>query len=375
MDINPKVKKAVRNLVFREFFLGAMALGMPVSRKDEIKTMATDGANMYYCDEFVNKLTQAEVTGVTAHEVLHKFFKHHLRKGHRDHMLWNIACDLAINPLLKDMGFTLPNDALHIEEYKGMSAEEIFDKMQKDGRVKKISVCAWGGVEEPKNEDGSAKSKAELDAVGREDDIQIQGAYASAKAQGHVPQFVEQWMTEFRDPKLDYKERLPFYVSGGRAPSDYTMKRFNRKMYGLHGMILPTLQDIHAGTVAIFIDTSGSVSDEELKQFLGEVDACHKQCRPEELIVVQCDADVSQVDRFYPEDDIVAVKVKGRGGTSFIPPFKWLEREGIEPDTVIYLTDLCCDSFPNEPSYPVLWVSTRKGTAPFGEIVYIDVNE
>jgi predicted metal-dependent peptidase len=64
---------------------------------------------------------------------------------------------------------------------------------------------------------------------------------------------------------------------------------------------------------------------------------------------------------------------KGGGGTDFRPVFEWVEESQTEPACLIYLTDLCCHSYPAPPDYPVLWVTESRRTAPFGETVRICV--
>jgi predicted metal-dependent peptidase len=74
-------------------------------------------------------------------------------------------------------------------------------------------------------------------------------------------------------------------------------------------------------------------------------------------------------------DDLADIRVKGapgRGGTSFHPPFAYLDEEGIVPDTMIYLTDMM-GAFPEEPRYPTVWCATSDIKAPFGETVRVKV--
>jgi hypothetical protein len=54
-------------------------------------------------------------------------------------------------------------------------------------------------------------------------------------------------------------------------------------------------------------------------------------------------------------------------------PFKWVEENGIDPKCLVYLTDLCCHSFPDAPEYPVLWVTDSPKTATFGETLRIRI--
>jgi len=76
------------------------------------------------------------------------------------------------------------------------------------------------------------------------------------------------------------------------------------------------------------------------------------------------------VEEFRPSEPIQLCP-NGGGGTDFVPPFKWVEENGIEPKCLIYLTDLCCDSFPPAPDSPVLWATESGRAAPFGETVTI----
>ena len=95
-------------------------------------TMATDGSSIFWNRAFVDSITEQEVVGVFAHEVLHILFKHALRIRGRVHQTWNIACDYAINHILKRGGFTLPEGALFKDEYSTFTAETIYNKIRED---------------------------------------------------------------------------------------------------------------------------------------------------------------------------------------------------------------------------------------------------
>jgi predicted metal-dependent peptidase len=84
--------------------------------------------------------------------------------------------------------------------------------------------------------------------------------------------------------------------------------------------------------------------------------------------VVYFDSEVSHYES-YGADDELDIKPHGGGGTAFSPVFEYMLEHNIEPVAVVFLTDLCCNDFGDEPSCPVLWVSTDEGTAPFGEVV------
>jgi|ERR1700694_4557922 len=79
---------------------------------------------------------------------------------------------------------------------------------------------------------------------------------------------------------------------------------------------------------------------------------------------------VQSVQEFGPSDPIT-LEPKGGGGTDFRPVFDWVEANDIRPACLIYLTDLCCSSYPALPDYPVLWVTDSRRAAPFGETLQI----
>jgi predicted metal-dependent peptidase len=86
--------------------------------------------------------------------------------------------------------------------------------------------------------------------------------------------------------------------------------------------------------------------------------------------VVYCDAAVQSFQEFGPSKPI-ELEPKGGGGTDFRPVFEWVNENQIAPVCLIYLTDLCCHSYPAIPEYPVLWVTDSRRTAPFGQTVRI----
>jgi predicted metal-dependent peptidase len=122
--------------------------------------------------------------------------------------------------------------------------------------------------------------------------------------------------------------------------------------------------------IVIAVDTSGSIGVEELQQFAGEITAIADEMQPDRIYVVYCDACVQAVQEFVLPESVV-LSPKGGGGTDFRPPFQWVEQQQLVPACLIYLTDLCCRSYPDPPEYPLLWVTDSQRTAPFGETLRI----
>ena len=155
-------------------------------------------------------------------------------------------------------------------------------------------------------------------------------------------------------------------------PCDYRWTPPNRRCIA-SGLYLPSVERRGLGEIVIAVDTSGSIGKIELEQFSGEISAISEEAQPESVHVVYCDAAVQSTQEFGPSEP-VRVEPRGGGGTDFRPAFDWVSENNIAPVCFIYLTDLCCHSYPEAPEYPVLWVTDSRRTAPFGETLRINLD-
>lgn len=114
-------------LVMREMFFGVLAGRLKVTSRPDVETMATDGIHLFFAPAYVSTLTDDELLGVVLHEILHCAMQHFARIGDRDLPEFNVAADLAINPIIVDMGYVLPAGALLETRFRNLSAEEIYD--------------------------------------------------------------------------------------------------------------------------------------------------------------------------------------------------------------------------------------------------------
>jgi predicted metal-dependent peptidase len=423
--LSRKLTRARTQLLLNQPFFGTLCLRLKLTA-GAVPTMATDGRRIVYDPAFVNSLQPAELEAVLAHEVLHCALGHHCRRGQRDPRLWNEAADLAINPLLVANGFSLPAGALIDPAFNNLSAEEIYARLvqrndgssnspaaqspqpqgasagaatpqqespsqqppesgsgdqsvpQQDGSAETGSAgtafprpAGFGEVLDATEEDGKPASQAEKSRQQQEWNIAADQAIRSAKACGHEPANLDRPLSESRETKQDWRTILRDFIAA-RTLSDYRWSPPNRR-YVASGLYLPSVERTGLGTIVIGVDTSGSIGEEELEQFAGEISAISDEAGPEAIHVVYCDAAVQSSQQFGPSEPI-DLEPKGGGGTNFRPVFEWVEENGIVPVCLIYLTDLCCHSYPRVPEYPVLWVTDSRRTAPFGETVRISVN-
>jgi len=370
MKAKDQLSKARAGLVLDHPFFGSLALRLELVEdpgNPNNPTAMTNGKVIRYNPEYVERLSLEETKGLVCHEIMHCANQHHIRRDNRKKGQWNIACDYAINPLIEGCGMTLPGHPLKDPQFSDMSAEQIHAKLPvDDGEGDDPGGC--GGVEDAPGKDDSPPSADEKEQAGQEWKVAMAQAATQAKAIGDLPGMLERLVAELLEPVLDWRELLRRFVDTN-ARNDYQWFPPNRR-YIHAGLILPSLRSQELKNVVMAMDTSGSISDDDLAAFESEVRAIIQDYRANTK-VIYCDMEVQNVEEF-DADSPVELHPKGGGGTDFCPPFKHIEESGEYPVCMIYQTDGCCESFPEDPPYPVLWVLTRKNerfNPPFGEVV------
>ena len=202
-------------------------------------------------------------------------------------------------------------------------------------------------------------------------------ALSLAKAQGKAPGAVEETIRDAHTSTLDWRTLLRRYMTDA-ARSDYSWSLPNRRFID-SGLYLPSIRSEGIDTVAVIIDTSGSVDAQALAAFWTEVREIATELQPESVIVLQVDAALQDAAEYAPGDLPEQIAIKGRGGTDFRPGFAWLEEQGTAPSLCLYFTDMDCDRYPDmEPLYPLLWCDWSVGTGlwrqppPWGEHIRIN---
>lgn len=353
----------------RSAFFACLALRLKPVASWDVPTMATDGKALEYNPAFVLGLAPDELLGVVAHEAMHCALGHHARRGARDPSRWNVACDLAVNGILVGAGFTLPKTRLmagegaHAGLPPGKAAEEYYGlpPQPPDGQPDDPDPGGCGAVKDPGSPADAADQQAQWDAA-------VAQAERAAAARGELPAALARSVADVLHPPADWRAVLREFVSA-TARNDYSWSRPNRRFVA-RGLYLPGLRSEELGEVVVAVDTSGSVGAAELAVFGGELDAMLGAFDCTATIVYH-DAAVTHVQSWTPADGPLVLEPKGGGGTSHVPVFEWLDREGKEPTCVVCLTDLDTE-FPDQPpAVPVLWgvVGGNTSTPPFGRAV------
>lgn len=396
MTPEQKMEKARTILILDHYFFGHLTMKLSLSEDATARTAWTDGKQLVYAPEFIEKLTLQQCVAINAHEVMHCAMGHFWRGDGKELKKWNVACDYEINGLLLKENFELPAGVLHNPAFDGLSAEEIYHKLPDDlggkggkgkgGKGKGETLKGGTGVpgqnesesdnddpDDPDNFDpgkcggvkpqnGSKSEKKESEANWKASTAQ---AAQMAKKQGLLPAHLAIPIKEVVDPPLPWFVLLRDFVEK-TARNDYNFLRPNRR-YVSGGIILPSLISEELPEVCIIVDTSGSTNDiqgEFAKEASGVLSAYRTRIR-----LIFCDAKVHKEEVYSTDELPIKLKPIGGGGTSFVPAFDYVAKKGYTPSCIIYLTDLY-GTFPKqEPEYPVMWVTPNDEKAPFGQTV------
>lgn len=394
-----KLKKAkisiMRNPKFA-FWSGIMMVGK-TSLSDDIPTAATDGRDEFYGREFVKKLPDKQLCFVVLHENMHKGLRHLTtwRKLYDENpMLANMACDHVINLMIVDMDPTgefieFPKDekgekmGCYDPQYKGMTAKQVFDLLKQKQKNGDLPQDGGGqqGFDEHDWKGAKELSAAEKQELEKEIDRAIrQGMIAQQKSIGKGGADLHRELGDLLEPQIDWRDLMREFVKSiCNARDTSSWRRVNRRFLGAD-TYMPTMIGERVGSIAIGIDTSGSISSHEINRFLSEVKSIADDVRPERIDLIYWDARVA-AHEVYDEYDIpnlvTSTKPKGGGGTDPRPMMNYLKKEKIEPECIVMLTDGYVPAWGDEWNAPIMWVitesrhSSNKIVAPVGKTVHI----
>ena len=397
MEQLDRIKQARVWLTARVPFLGYLSLRLRprlANPQDGVPTagVAPDGTLVVNAD-FVATLTDPQIRGLLAHEILHPALEFWLRKGNRDQFGFNIAQDYAINLIIKDFaaqvgaGLELPPKGLLDEQYRDMSAEEIYAKLPR----KKNPKGGQKGDEFGDDADGHADCRGDLaeteqgrdaargdGAAQREMEktwrIAVEAAAQSHEQQsrGSLPGSIQRIVDEIRDPKVSWQIVLGQWIGENAGKDDATYMRPSRRSESA-GSILAGVRKTGLPDVTILWDTSGSMNGtagEILAEVASIVDDLGLTVR-----LISCDcaihADVDGIDT----TEKVIPNIKGGGGSDFNPAFDRLRSEG-NSSVVVAFTDgyIGTPRMQPETLKGVLWVLTQNGIRPaaWGQAIKLD---
>jgi predicted metal-dependent peptidase len=380
-----RLHKATTDIIGDMEFI-ALAGVLMIGKKqvvDGLPTAATNGRDEFYGREFVDSLNDPELRYLMLHECYHKMYQHLTTwKGLHDinHGLANAACDYVINIKLDDSDagkrkwITMPKQGLVDEQYRGMDAKQVFDKLIADGKQDQFSQGEGTGIDSHDWDGAQQLSKEEADALKKDiDDAIRQGAIMAGKAgSGGLRD-----MVELLEPKKDWRELLREFISTSCSGKDYsTWRKPNRRYVGIN-MLMPSSISESMGEIIVAIDTSGSIGSEELAHFLGEVKGICDTVKPSVVRVLYWDTAVC-ADEEYAQDQLDSLvrstKPAGGGGTMVECVPQYMAEKQLKPECVVVLTDGYLGGSWGEWTTPLIWCirGNKSATASCGVTVHIE---
>ena len=387
-----KLTTARIGLLLKAPFFGNMATRMQlIDASDWCPTAATNGRNFYYNVDFVKKLSEKKLEFLFAHEILHCVFDHFGRCGSRDRQLANIAQDYAVNQILVDerIGDKITEVKICLDpKYRGLAWEEIYDILyEKAEKISMPDLLAQLGdlLDEHINEDGSGPGKdGDKEGKGRpgmtkeeaqaiKDEIKEAMIQASAAAgAGKTPAAIQRMIKDMTEPKMNWREIVRMDIQS-LIKNDYAFTRPNRK--SMHsGAILPGMKNDVTIDVAIAIDMSGSIGEEDATVFLSEIKGIMDQYQDFGIDIWCFDTDTYNHQRITHDnaDDLLDYEPMGGGGTDFMVNWEFMKDQGITPKKFIMFTDgYPCGEWGDENYCDTLFVvkGNTHAESPFGEVV------
>lgn len=336
---------------------------IPIEKKDDklIKTMAVDAQmRLYYNPDLLTKISEEEAVGVLIHEINHLLRDHHRRGKSYDGRLFNVAGDMEINDdIISDTncGVKLPEWVVYPKSHNlpdGQLAEWYYNKLieqakvSKDGKGDGIKLpgggscgsCANGqqdSDEDPFTGDGDAgHSETVVDFYRKGVAEAIE---EHSKSRGTVPAYLQRWAKEHLKSKVDWKRELKSAVLNAinmvaSGMTDYSRTKPSRRQNSNRDFVLPGFVT-PVPTVAIIVDTSGSMSDKFIAQAMAEIGTVLQNTRAD-VILVDVDAAVHFIG---PVKDKKQIKLSGGGGTDMPAGYEALGKYKTKANLVICLTD------------------------------------
>ena len=341
-------------------FYGDLAMNLPFSPRTSVPTACTDGRSILYNPSFTASLTDAELSFVILHEILHVIMLHPTRRQHRDPAVWNLACDCTVNDVLTRLSFDMKAAGIPISRPKGavtrpagiseQSAEALYMLFMFKQRAKARSLIMEAGPligdlsEAPEDEKGSSSPDGAL--IPHDEAVRafivglLKNAYAKSAGTGESIYIPEEVLALKEKTRLNWKRILKDFLEEGEQ--EETSWITPERKYLHMDLILPgpgERKEDRLREIWAFADCSGSIGDEAAGRFLTEL---WNIARSTGCVVNLCwwDTEIRDVYmKIRRVDDILKSRRNGGGGTDVRCVYRMIRDKRLRPDVMILLTD------------------------------------
>jgi predicted metal-dependent peptidase len=378
MDKAQSLSKISKELMLKEPYYGFFLIMLNKVWRKDLPTAGVSKQNINYQlainEEFWTGLSDMHKMGLLKHELLHIAFGHLTSfSSFSNKRLANVAMDMEINQYIEDSW--LPEGGIRIEDYEDLKLDKragcryyydqllrLQDEKDKNGTTgndamdKLLDNVASGDIPDHSTwEEFDDMTDAEKKLIEKQVQKILQDAKEqTVKKRGNVPGEIEGLIVveEFTAPKFDWKGYLRRFT--GVSTKVFTKKirrKENRRYEDNPGLKIKMRQHM-----LLAIDTSGSVSDTELAEFMNEIHHIYKV--GVDITVVQCDTSIKSIEPYRGKNEI---SVLGRGGTEFDPVLDYYNANLKKYTSLVYFTDGECYTSVR-PRGKVLWVLSERSS-------------
>lgn len=373
-NLDEKISQAKAKLLVNYPYFGTLASKISVEINDNIESFKSDGVKLEYREEYLQGLELSEIEFILANGAMHATLAHDMRRQKRSGWLWQMATDIAINDMLLQNGLDMPYGAEYRKRFAGMYAEEIYAELKadilRDDEDLEYEADDADDVNPDDREKQQQREQERLDEELIQEQLLAEEAISLLEREfqkGELPQSIERFFNISEFGKINWRDELRYAIDK-YFRDDYTLMPPSKKLL-YHGIYLPsnTSQTLR---LVIAIDSSGSINEELLNEFLTEVNFLMNLIPNYIIELLVCDDSVHLHKTLY-SGDLLDVKIEGGGGTDFRPVFAYVEKEFDAVNLLLYFSDLDGVFPKKEPLYEVLWVSQSQKTPPFGKVLVI----
>lgn len=363
MTVEQDVQRFKVELLRKMPFYGDIVMRLSFERNDQIPTACTDGLNIYYNPKFFQPLEQGERYFILMHEVMHVLLMHCKRHNKRDPRIWNTAGDIIINQMLSNLSshmhkfgipFRRPDNGIYAFVSPDKTTEDLYEEIRvlnknrkKNSKTLMIKKnFSWGGDGESNMKeitvmDDLDRSRNSDDMAANEQMIKRMIKESMTKNRSSIGSyFVPNQLTHLTESKrLNWRTLLKGFLN--QKISDEASYTTPERKYLHMDLLLPgySMTDDELDEIWAFIDSSGSISESEMNQFLTQIYRISKEFH---CVTNICywDTRVTDVYRnIQKEKDILKCTPKHSGGTDINCVYNWISENKVKPDVMIILTD------------------------------------
>ena len=428
---NEKIRQYIHRLLVARMrilcnhgFYGLLLMHMIYSIDEGCETAYTDGERIAFSPTFLEELSDKELDFVMMHEILHVVLQHCLRGEDKDNERYNIAADIVINSTImhengdKVSSITLSKygESMHIapdgKEGYLYTAEEVYEMLKSSNKSSNIGIktskmaanggdCSINGRAEKERmprkdmnkpiakrwDDHSQWGKFEEDSKLR--DVWVKNFAECCEAikvrdasnnRGTLPMFAQRMLEKLKKSQTDWRTILNDFIQ--EEICDYSFSPPDRRFQD-SPFFLPDFNEMgkndNVSDILFFIDTSGSISDNDMTTAFSEIKGAIDQYDGKlKGWLGFFDAAIIEPKPFSSFEEFIVIKPAGGGGTDFQIIFEYVDQhmKDKEPNCIIILTDGCAP-FPKEElanNIPVLWlINNQDVTPPWGKVARFTV--